>query len=101
MKIKRLKAKKVVLIGGTGVISANVENTLKSNGLTVSRIGGENRYETSLMIAKELDKLIDVQTVYMAYGLGEPDALSIAAQAGQTKQPIILTDKTVSTNGNL
>ena len=78
-EIKRLKAKKVVLIGGTGVISANVENTLKLNGFTVSRIGGENRYDTSLMIAKELDKLIDVQTVYMAYGLGEPDALSIAA----------------------
>ena len=83
-EIKRLKAKKVVLIGGTGVISSNVENTLKSKGLTVSRIGGQNRYDTSLLIAKELDKLVDVHTVYIAYGFGEPDALSIAAQAGQT-----------------
>ena len=100
-EIQRLKAKKVVFIGGTGVISSNVENTLKSNGLTVSRIGGKNRYDTSLLIAQELDKLVDVQTVYMAYGFGEPDALSIAAQAGQTKQPIILTDKTVSANENV
>ena len=69
-----------------------MENTLKLNGFTVSRIGGKID-DTSLMIAKELDKRIDVQTVYMAYGFGEPDALSIAAQAGQTRQPIILTDK--------
>ena len=92
-EIQRLKAKKIVFIGGTGVISSNVENTLTSNGLTVSRIGGKNRYDTSLLIAQELDKLVDVHTVYMAYGFGEPDALSIAAQAGQTKQPIILTEK--------
>ena len=71
-----------------------MEDILKSNGLTVSRIGGKSRYDTSLLIAQEIDKLVDVHTVYMAYGFGEPDALSIAAQAGQTKQPIILTDKT-------
>ena len=92
-KLKRLKAKNVIVIGGSGVISANVEKALQSNGLTVSRIGGNDRYETSLLIAKELDKMVDLNTAYMAYGWGEPDALSIAAYAGMNKQPIILTDK--------
>ena len=92
-EIKRLQAKNVIIIGGNGVISTEVENALKSNELTVSRLGGKNRYDTSLLIAKELDKLVDVNTVYIAYGLGEPDALSIAAHAGTKKQPIILTEK--------
>ena len=93
-EVKRLKAKNIILIGGTSVISDMVEGTFREQGYTVSRIGGKDRYETSLLIAKELDKIIDVNTIYMAYGRGEPDALSIAAQAGQVQQPIILTDKT-------
>jgi putative cell wall-binding protein len=92
-EIRRLKAKEIILIGGTSVISEAVETSLRAQGYTVSRIGGQDRYETSLLIAKELDKIIDVKTIYMAYGRGEPDALSIAAYAGQVKQPIILTDK--------
>lgn len=92
-EIKRLKTKNIVLIGGSGVISDGVKNSLSSQGYSVSRIGGKTRYETSLKIAQELDKLVDVHTVYMAYGHGEPDALSISAQSGQTKQPIILTEK--------
>jgi Leucine-rich repeat (LRR) protein/putative cell wall-binding protein len=92
-EMKRLKAKEIVLIGGTGVISPKVENALKAQGFTVKRIGGSDRYATSLIIAKELDKLVDVETAFVAYGRGEPDALSIAAQAGLRMQPIILTDK--------
>ncbi|MCM3663700.1 cell wall-binding repeat-containing protein [Mesobacillus subterraneus] len=92
-EIRRLGAKEIILIGGTGVISTTVENQLKSKGYKVTRIGGKDRYETSLMIARELDKIIDVDTVHLAYGWGEPDALSIAAQAGLKKQPIILANK--------
>jgi putative cell wall-binding protein len=71
-----------------------MEKELTAKGYKVTRIGGSNRKDTSLVIAKELDKLVDVSTVYVAYGWGEPDALSIAAQAGLKKQPIILADKT-------
>ncbi|MFP7297162.1 cell wall-binding repeat-containing protein [Neobacillus niacini] len=94
-EIKRLQAKEITIIGGTGVISVQVENVLKSQGYTIKRIGGSDRYGTSLLIAKELDKLVDVKTAFVAYGRGEPDALSIAAQAGLKKQPIILTDKSL------
>jgi putative cell wall-binding protein len=93
-EISRLKAKEIILIGGDLVITPKVENELAAKGYKVTRIGGSNRKDTSLRIAKELDKLVDVSTIYVAYGFGEPDALSIAAQAGLKKQPIILADKT-------
>ncbi|WHZ02792.1 Ig-like domain-containing protein [Neobacillus sp. YX16] len=93
-EITRLKAKEIILIGGKGVITPKVESELVAKGYKVTRIGGQNRKDTSLLIAKELDKVIDVSTIYVAYGWGEPDALSIAAQAGLKKQPIILADKT-------
>jgi putative cell wall-binding protein len=92
-ELKRLQAKEIILIGGTGVISTKVEASLISQGFAVTRLGGKTRYETSLLIAKSLDNITDVKTAFMAYGWGEPDALSIAAQAGMQKQPIILTDK--------
>ncbi|EQG01798.1 cell wall binding repeat 2 family protein, partial [Clostridioides difficile 840] len=51
-------------------------------------------YETSLLIAKEIDKNHDVEKIYITNANGgEVDALTIAAKAGQDKQPIILTDK--------
>ncbi|WP_421381694.1 Ig-like domain-containing protein [Bacillus salacetis] len=92
-EIQRLGASKVVLIGGTTVIFDKVEESLRTKGYSVSRLGGLTRYETSLMIAQELDKVVDVSEAYLAYGKGEPDALSIAAQSGIQKQPIILVEK--------
>ncbi|WHZ02863.1 Ig-like domain-containing protein [Neobacillus sp. YX16] len=100
-EITRLNAKEIVLIGGEGVISSKVEKTLRTKGYTVTRIGGSTRKDTSLLIAKELNKLVDVNTIYVAYGWGEPDALSIAAQAGMTKQPIILVEKTTIPDATL
>jgi putative cell wall-binding protein len=92
-ELSRLKAKEIIVIGGESVISPKVVGILRDKGYTVTRIGGVTRYATSLLIAKELDKLIDVSTIYVVYGFGEPDALSISAQAGLKKQPIILADK--------
>ncbi|WP_341357053.1 Ig-like domain-containing protein [Rossellomorea sp. y25] len=92
-ELKRLGTKKIVLIGGSGVISDEVKGALLKVGYSVSRIGGKDRYETSLLIAKQLDKSVDVTEAYLAYGRGEPDALSIAVQSGKVKQPIILSEK--------
>jgi Leucine-rich repeat (LRR) protein/putative cell wall-binding protein len=92
-EISRLKAKNIILIGGTTVLSPVIETDLINRGYNVKRLGGTTRYDTSLLIAQELDKIVDVSTVFMAFGFGEPDALSIAAYAGQMKQPIILTSK--------
>jgi len=43
-----------------------------------------------VLVAKKLDTIVDVNKSYVCYGLGEADALSIAAKAGEDKAPIIL-----------
>lgn len=57
----------------------------------IVRIAGNDRYDTSLEIAKYIDKnFYDVSKIVISNGLGEADALSIASVAGRDKMPIIL-----------
>ncbi|UOQ43913.1 S8 family serine peptidase [Halobacillus salinarum] len=95
-EIERLKAKNVYILGGEGAVSEKVENTLENMGLSVTRISGTNRYETSAAIAEELlsmqgkdhfDKAI------VSYGEKFPDALSSASYAARNGYPILLTEK--------
>lgn len=95
-ELARLNPKDIIIIGGESVVSNSVEKELKSStSSNVLRIAGKNRYETSLKIAQEINDYHDVQKVFIANGYqGEVDALTIAAKAGQDKQPIILSEKT-------
>ncbi|MGL6108093.1 N-acetylmuramoyl-L-alanine amidase [Romboutsia sp.] len=87
-EISRLKAKNVFIIGGTGVVNQNVANELKNMGLTVDRISGDDRYETSLAIAKRLRDISEIAVVNGVTGL--PDAVSIAPVAANKNMPIVL-----------
>lgn len=99
-EIKRLGAKNVVIVGGTGVVTPAVESQLRNLGITkITRLGGLDRYETALQVAKYIDaNLYDVENIVVANGYGEPDALSIAPVSGRDKMPIILVDNTVIPN---
>lgn len=92
-ELKRLGVKNVILIGGENVISNKLYNELKSLGIyNIQRIAGIDRYETSLEIAKYIDKnYYDVDKVVIANGLTEADAMSIAAVSGRERMPIILS----------
>lgn len=94
-ELKRLNPSNIIVIGGTNVVNDNTYNELKSilPSASIKRIGGINRYETSLNIAKEMSKYKKIDKVYVAGGHGEADALSIASKAGEDKAPIILTPK--------
>ena len=94
-ELKRLNPRDVIIIGDDNAISKTTANQIKSTvNASQTRLNGSNRYETSLLIAKEIDKNHDVEKVYITNANGgEVDALTIAAKAGQDKQPIILTDK--------
>ncbi|OBR95056.1 N-acetylmuramoyl-L-alanine amidase LytC precursor [Clostridium ragsdalei P11] len=89
-EITRLKAKKAIIIGGRSSVNAAVETQLNSKGVTFTRIEGKDRYETSLLVAKQLNK---PNAVVVAYGEDFPDALSISAIASQLNMPIILSGK--------
>lgn len=94
-ELKRLNPEEIIVIGGVNTISNSVYNSISSNtNAKMSRIWGADRNETSLKIADKIDDDHDVNTVFIANGFkGDIDALTIAAKAGQDKQPIILTDK--------
>ncbi|MBE6061015.1 MAG: DUF5011 domain-containing protein [Clostridium sulfidigenes] len=96
-EIKRLGAKNAIIVGGSGVVNDSVIKELKLLGVTnVERIGGRDRYDTSLEIAKYIDKnCYDVNKVVISNGLGQADALSIASVAGRDKMAIVLVQKDV------
>ncbi|WP_453993390.1 cell wall-binding repeat-containing protein [Bacillus nitroreducens] len=88
-ELQRLGAKKVILLGGTGSISESVESELRSQHLQITRISGQNRYETSAEIAKAMKTKAD--TAVVVYGGNFPDSLSIASYAAKQGYPILLT----------
>ena len=51
--LKQLSTSRFYLIGGPSVVSNNVGNELEKMGKDVKRIYGDNRYETSVEVAKE------------------------------------------------
>lgn len=52
-ELKRLGVKKVYIIGLSSSVSNDVQKQLESNNLTTDRVGGSDRYQTALSIAKK------------------------------------------------
>ena len=90
-ELVRLGVEKVTIVGGESAVSAEVEAELKSTGVTVERVSGENRFETSLEIAKEAFGTTSTEVV-IANGLASADALSISAIAANKGMPILLVN---------
>lgn len=96
-EIERLSPKNVYILGGTGVVSSNIENGLKAKGYTVIRIAGKDRYETAIEIAKRIwaknpstsGKLGSDTGAIITTGQQFQYALSIA---GSTDAPILFSD---------
>lgn len=90
-EIERLNAKQIIIIGGEGSVSKNVEDLIKSQtNANINRIFGKDRYETAVNVAKNLGKTSDV---IIASGEDYPDALSAAPAAAVKGMPVILSNK--------
>jgi Putative cell wall-binding domain len=89
-ELKRLNVKEVFVLGGTGVISKDIDDELASINITVSRIAGSNRYETSSKIAENLGTHDEI---FIASGEDFADALSAAPIASIKDVPILLSPK--------
>lgn len=89
-QLKRLSVKKVLIVGGPGVISSVVQGNLESMGIEVQRFYGADRNETSVAVAKQIgtDKGV-ILTTDSDY----TDALSVAPIAAKLQIPIILVPK--------
>ncbi|AKN33842.1 cell wall-binding protein [Clostridium carboxidivorans P7] len=89
-KLQSLGVENIFIIGGTGVVSSHIENTLESMGISVKRIWGQDRYETSINVAKELGSS---KGMFVVNGEHYEDALSAAPIADKLQYPIILISK--------
>ncbi|AET69466.1 N-acetylmuramoyl-L-alanine amidase [Desulfosporosinus orientis DSM 765] len=86
-ELQRLSPQKVILLGGTACLQPSIEKELDQLSLPWERIGGIDRYETSVLLAKELIS----DSVILANGDNFPDALSAATYAAIKRIPIVLT----------
>lgn len=93
-EIRRIGAKKVIIAGGEAVVSNKIGSELNKIGIqSIKRLAGNNRYETSLEIAKFIDSnCYNIEDIVVSNGLTEADAMSIAAIAARKNMPIILSD---------
>jgi len=94
-EIGRLGADTAYILGGTGAVSAGVESSLRTLGLTVIRIGGESRYETASLVAAEVVRLLGsayTGDVFVATGRDFPDAAGAAPVAASLGWPIVLAN---------
>lgn len=98
-ELSRLKAKKAFIIGGIGSVSSKVEDAIKNKGIEIERISGNDRYDTSIEIAKKVGAN---NGVVIAKGDDFADALSAAPIAASKEMPIILVpqDKVTDTLQN-
>jgi len=87
-EIQRLDPDFIVILGGTGAVSASVASAL--NAITpTSRIAGANRYETAVFITARLES--QPRFAFAATGMNYPDALAGGAVAYASRgAPILL-----------
>ncbi len=91
-ELSRLDPARIVVVGGTSIISASVVNQLTAYATTgdVRRIAGANRYATAAAISRDTFAA-GVPVAYVATGMNFPDALAGVAAAGSGGGPVLLT----------
>ncbi len=87
-EVKALAPAKIVVVGGPSAVSADAVAALAAVQPNVQRIAGSDRFETSRLLAKTV--FGGTKGAYFASGLNFPDALSAAAAAGASAQPVVL-----------
>lgn len=83
-----LAPEEIRIIGGTAAVSVAVQDELRAFG-TVTRYGGDDRYETSAAVAALFPAGLPV--VYVATGVSFPDALVGGSVAAREGAPVLLT----------
>jgi subtilisin family serine protease len=89
-ELSYLKPKRIVILGGTSVVSSTVAAQLDAFTTgPVSRWSGADRYATAATIAARA--FDSAGSVFVASGLGFPDALAGGPSAGAFGGPLLLT----------
>ena len=93
-ELARLQPAKIVILGGTSVVSDAVVNAVRpyATSGSVTRLAGANRYATAVDVSA---RTFDAgTTVFVATGLNFPDALGGGPVAGSIPGPLLLVPGT-------
>lgn len=85
-----LRTRKYYLIGGTGVLPTALENDINTNFGSTIRLGGKDRYDTSVKVAKNKDLFNSPSKAVLAYGRNYPDGLCGGPLAAYMDAPLLL-----------
>ena len=96
-ELRRLVPRSIVILGGTGAVSADVETELRTYAADVSRVAGNDRYASSVALSKALFPE-GAPTAFVTTGVNYPDALAGGPLAGTTKVPMLLVPGRCITN---
>ncbi|GAE35801.1 cell wall-binding repeat-containing protein [Halalkalibacter akibai] len=88
-EISRLKPKTIYIAGGTVAVSESIVADLKNRGYQVIRVSGQDRYDTSVQMAKQINNKTEV--ILTTGDANSPDALAVAPYAGVSQIPIVFT----------
>lgn len=88
-EIRRLAPAEIVVVGGTGVVSVNAYNQLRSIQPNIRRDAGADRYSTSAVLSSRAFGT-NVAHAYLVTGANYPDALAASAAAGSSGSPVVL-----------
>lgn len=91
--LKTLGVKKITIIGGLKGVSKTSETELQDLGYKVKRIVGDDRYETSIKLANEINKINEVKSIMLISSKsGFENAFARYSYAAQNNMPIIWCD---------
>lgn len=90
--ITKLQPTTIYIVGGTGVISANIEAEIKkiNTNIQIVRLGGKDRYETSMMVLEHFN--LPTTTMDVATGKEFADALSGSVLSARNNCGVLLLD---------
>lgn len=84
--------RKIIIIGGTSLISSAVESILRDITSNVERIYGSDRYDTSVQIIKQYWQNYNYDNIVLAKGDAFKNMSSAAMLAANLNAPVLLTD---------
>lgn len=95
-EIRRLDAREAIILGGEGAVSGAVADALAAElgEDAVTRIGGEDRYETAELVARATRAALGDAYgggCFVATGSDFPDSLAAAPLAAANGWPLVLT----------
>ncbi len=103
--IKELNASRILILGDTASVSAAAESDLTELGLEVVRLGGTNRYKTSIEIADYAVSNLGFSYAHATVTAGNKvkfaDALVASALCGNNKSPILLVSSEATSDADI